>query len=62
MYAGKRDEVLSKVKAYESQVNEKLAMVETKKKELEAKVDSEKNKATDSVKKKAGDALKKILK
>jgi hypothetical protein len=54
--------VNAKLKEYESQVNDKLALVEGKKKELENKIESEKQKQTDSVKKKAEDALKGLFK
>jgi predicted phage-related endonuclease len=43
-------------------VNEKLALVESKKKEIENRIDQEKKKQTDDVTKKAKDALKKIFK
>ena len=38
----KKEEVFARVKAYESLVNEKIAMVDTKKKELQARVEQEK--------------------
>ena len=62
VYNQKRDEVMGRVKSYEAMVDEKLALVESKKKELEAKVDAEKKKQEEALKKKAGDVLKGILK
>jgi uncharacterized protein (TIGR03545 family) len=58
----KKEEVLARVKAYESLVNEKIAMVDTKKKELQARVEQEKKKQSDTVKKKLEDALKGLFK
>jgi hypothetical protein len=43
-------------------VNEKLALVEAKKKEIENRIEQEKKKQTDDVAKKAKDALKKLFK
>jgi len=58
----KKEEVLARVKAYESLVNEKIAMVDTKKKELQARVEQEKKKQSDTVKKKLEDAVKGLFK
>ena len=52
----------NKLKEYETLVNEKLALVESKKKEIENRIDQEKKKQTDDVTKKAKEALKKIFK
>jgi uncharacterized protein (TIGR03545 family) len=58
----KKEEVFARVKAYESLVNEKIAMVDTKKKELQARVEQEKKKQSDTVKKKLEDAVKGLFK
>ncbi len=58
----KKEEVLSRLRAYESLLNEKVALVENKKKELESRIEAEKKKQEDSVKKKAEDALKGLFK
>ena len=58
----KKEEVFARVKAYESLVNEKIAMVDTKKKELQARVQQEKKKQSDTVKKKLEDAVKGLFK
>lgn len=54
----KRGEVTSRLQTYESQIKDKLAVVESKKGELE----NEKKKQEEALKKKAGDALKGIFK
>lgn len=58
LYAEKREAVLAKVKEYETMLNEKLAFIENKKKEIEQRIEDEKNKQTGAAKKKAEDALK----
>lgn len=58
----KKDEALSRIKGYESMVNEKLALVDSKKKELEARVDQEKKKQLDAGKQKLEDAVKGLFK
>ncbi|MCX7984405.1 MAG: TIGR03545 family protein [Bacteroidetes bacterium] len=62
LYTEKRDMLLVMVREYEMMVEDKLAFVESKKKELEQRIESEKTKRTEDVKKKAGEALKKLLK
>ncbi|MBI3579936.1 MAG: hypothetical protein HY089_11065, partial [Ignavibacteriales bacterium] len=62
LYDQKKNEATARLKSYENLVNEKLAMVEAKKKELQDKVDQEKKKQTDSAKKKLEDALKGLFK
>jgi len=69
LYADKRDMVLAKVKEQENLVNEKLAMAESKKKEIEDRIEQEKRKQLDEAqkkldeqKKKAEDELKKKAK
>ncbi|HTP13076.1 MAG TPA: hypothetical protein VMM37_05580, partial [Bacteroidota bacterium] len=58
----KKEEVMSRLKGYESQVNDKLAMAESKKNELQKKFDDEKKKQEDAVKKKGQDLLKGLIK
>ncbi|MCI0707565.1 MAG: TIGR03545 family protein [Ignavibacteriae bacterium] len=62
LYSQKKDEALAKVKSYENLLNEKLAYVDGKKKELEARVEEEKKKQTEGAKKKVEDALKGLIK
>jgi len=58
----KKEEALTRIRAYENLVGEKFAMVETKKRELEARIDEEKKKQTDAAKKKLEDAVKGLFK
>ena len=62
MFNQKKDEVTGRLRAYEGVVNDKLALADAKKKDLEDKVQGEKKKQEDALKKKAGDALKGIFK
>jgi uncharacterized protein (TIGR03545 family) len=62
LYADKRDMIMSKVKEQEALVNEKVAMAESKKKEIENRIDQEKKKQTDGLTKKGKDALKGLFK
>jgi uncharacterized protein (TIGR03545 family) len=62
LYADKRDMVMLKVKEQEALVNEKFALVEVKKKEIENRIDQEKKKQTDDITKKAKDALRGLFK
>jgi uncharacterized protein (TIGR03545 family) len=62
LYTEKREMVLAKAQEYETTVNEKLTFIENKKKELEQRIEDEKNKQTGAVKKKAEDQLKNLLK
>jgi uncharacterized protein (TIGR03545 family) len=62
LFSEKKGLVTSRLKEYESQVNDKLAMVETKKKEIDNRIEQEKNKQTDELTKKAKDALKGLFK
>ncbi len=57
-----KDEAVGRLRAYESLVNEKSAMADSKKKELETRVEQEKKKQTDAVKKKLEDAVKGLFK
>ncbi len=57
----KKKEVEGRIKAYETVVNDKLAMVEAKKKELQDRVEAEKNKQINDAKNKVeGEARKKL--
>jgi uncharacterized protein (TIGR03545 family) len=58
LFAEKKDAVTGRLKDYEGQVNDKLSIVEAKKKEIEGRIDQEKKKQTDDLTKKAKDALK----
>lgn len=58
----KKEEVLAQVKQYENFVNEKLALVENAKKELEVRIEQEKKKQAEGAKKKLEDALRGLIK
>lgn len=62
LFRQKKDEALGRLASYERLLNEKIALVETKKKELEARVEEEKKKQTDAAKKKLEDAVKGLFK
>jgi uncharacterized protein (TIGR03545 family) len=62
LFNQKKEEVLVRARAYESLVNEKIAIVDGKKKELQARVEQEKRKQTDAAKKKLEDAVKGLFK
>jgi hypothetical protein len=62
LFAEKEDMVLNRVKEYENQLNDKIIMVEAKKKEIENRIDQEKKKQREDVIKKAKDALKGLFK
>lgn len=62
LFNQKRNEVLGQLKGYETLVNDQLAQVDAKKKELENKVEAERKKQTDAAKKKGDDLLKGLIK
>jgi uncharacterized protein (TIGR03545 family) len=62
LFNQKRDEVMNRLKGYETLVNDKLALTEAKKNELQKKVDDEKKKQEDALKKKGQDLLKGLIK
>jgi uncharacterized protein (TIGR03545 family) len=62
LFTEKKETVTKRLKDYENQMNDKLTMVEAKKKEIENRIDQEKKKQTDDVTKKAKDALKGLFK
>jgi uncharacterized protein (TIGR03545 family) len=62
LYNQKREEVLAQLRSYENFVNEKVAFVEGKKKELDARVEQEKKKQAEGAKKKLEDAVKGLFK
>ena len=62
LFAEKKDMVTSRLKDYENQMNDKYAMAEAKKNEIENRIDQEKKKQTDDVTKKAKGALKGLFK
>ena len=58
----KKDEALAQLKAYDSLVNQNLALLDGKKKELDARIEQEKKKQTDAAKKQIEDAVKGLFK
>ena len=58
LYRTKKGELEQKRKEYEDRINDNLKIIETKKKELEDRLEKEKQKGLDKVK----DALKKKIK
>ncbi|HEX9829043.1 MAG TPA: hypothetical protein VGB10_02420, partial [Bacteroidota bacterium] len=62
LYNQKKEDALAKLRTYENLLKEKIAVVEGKKKELEARIDAEKKKQTEDAKKKLEDALKGLIK
>jgi uncharacterized coiled-coil protein SlyX len=62
LFGEKKDMVTNRLKGFENQLNDKSALVEEKKKEIENRIDQEKKKQTDEVTKKAKDALKGLFK
>jgi len=62
MFAEKKDMVTKRLKDYENQLNDKLTLVQEKKKEIEGRIEQEKKKQTDNLTKKAQDALKGLFK
>ncbi len=61
IYEQKKAEVEGRIREYETLINEKIAMVEAKKKELQDRVEAEKNKQVNDAKKKVEDEAKKRL-
>lgn len=61
LFNQKKEEVLAHVQQYENLVNEKLALVENKKKELEVRLEEEKKKQAEGAKKKLEDALRGLI-
>lgn len=62
MFNQKKDEALSQLKGYESLVNQNLALLDGKKKDLDARIEQEKKKQTDAAKKQLEDAVKGLFK
>jgi uncharacterized protein (TIGR03545 family) len=62
LFNQKKDEALSQLKGYESLVNQNFALLDGKKKELDARIDQEKKKQTDAAKKQIEDAVKGLFK
>ncbi|HXG39221.1 MAG TPA: TIGR03545 family protein [Bacteroidota bacterium] len=62
LFNQRKEEVLARVKQYENLVNEKLALAENKKKELEMRIEEEKRKQAEGAKKKLEDALRGLIK
>jgi len=61
IYEQKKAEVEGRIREYETLINEKIAMVEAKKKELQDRIEAEKNKQVNDAKKKVEDEAKKRL-
>ena len=62
MFNQKKDEALSQLKGYESLVSQNLALVDQKKKELDARVEQEKKKQADAARKQIEDAVRGLFK
>lgn len=62
MFRQRKEEALRRLASYERLLGEKLALVETKKKELEARVEEEKKKQTDAAKKKLEESVRGLFK
>lgn len=62
MFNQKKDEALSQLRGYESLVNQNLALLDGKKKDLDARIEQEKKKQTDAAKKQLEDAVKGLFK
>jgi uncharacterized protein (TIGR03545 family) len=62
LFNQKKDEALSQLKGYESLVNQNLALVDGKKKDLDARIEQEKKKQTDAAKKQLEDAVNGLFK
>jgi uncharacterized protein (TIGR03545 family) len=58
----KKDEALSQLKGYESLVTQNVALLDGKRKELDARIEQEKKKQTDAAKRQIEDALKGLFK
>lgn len=61
LFKQKKGEMLAVVERYGAMVSEHLALVETKKKELEARIEEEKRKQTDAARKKLEDAVRGLI-
>jgi uncharacterized protein (TIGR03545 family) len=62
LFNAKKQELQEKLKAYEAMANEKLAQVDGKKKEIEKKIEDEKNRQADEAKKKLEEGVKGLFK
>ncbi len=62
LFDQKKDDALARLRQYENLLNGKIAFVEGKKKEVEARIEEEKKKQTEGAKKKLEDALKGLIK
>ena len=58
LFDEKNDIATSRLKDYENQLNDKFALVDAKKKDIENRIDLEKKKQTAEITKKAQDTLK----
>jgi uncharacterized protein (TIGR03545 family) len=62
LYAEKQKLVMAELSKYQTLVDEQLAVVENKKKEIEKRIEDEKKRATGEAKKKLGEKLKGLVK
>jgi uncharacterized coiled-coil protein SlyX len=62
LFAEKKDMITNRLKDYENQLNDKFAIADGKKKEIENRIDQEKKKQTDDLTKQVKDALKGLFK
>jgi ABC-type sugar transport system ATPase subunit len=61
LFNQKKEEVLGQIRTYENLINEKIAFVESKRKELEARIEEEKKKQSDAARKKLEDAVRGLI-
>ncbi|MBM4167862.1 MAG: TIGR03545 family protein [Ignavibacteria bacterium] len=61
VFEEKKQEALARIREYENLLGERLALVETKKRELEKHIEEEKAKGIDAAKKKLEDAMKGLI-
>jgi uncharacterized protein (TIGR03545 family) len=62
LFNQKKNEALSRLGSYESLVNQSLALLDGKKKDIDARIEQEKKKQTDAAKKQIEDAVKNLFK
>jgi len=62
LFNQKKEEAIARLGSYGGLLGQNLSLLDTKKKDIDARVEQEKKKQTDAVKKKAEDALKGLFK
>jgi uncharacterized protein (TIGR03545 family) len=62
LFNQKKEEALGRLRAYEGLLGQNLSLLDSKKKDLEARIEQEKKKQTDAAKKKIEDAVKGLFK